>query len=353
MRLRTASCCVLACVWAGHLWAQTAPSPALLVLSKGDHSLAIVDPSTMKAVGHVPSGPDPHEVIASSDGQLAFISNYGAESHTITVANLQTQTVQQVIDIFPLHAAHGLFFAGGELYFTAEMSKVIGRYSLADQKIDWILGTGQNRTHMIRVSLDLNHIYTANVDSGTITIIDKVNGVAGGLGAPPPPGAPRGLGQPTARKEDWQETLIPTGRGTEGFDISPDGKELWAAAADKGTIAIIDLSTKQKVQDLDADVPWANRLKFTPDGKYVFVSILSDQHGGNLAIFDAHTHKLVKRMKVGQYSEGILMQPDGSHAYLACTPDNDVAVIDLKTLEVVGHIDAGKGPDGMAWVAAH
>ncbi len=44
-----------------------------------------------------------------------------------------------------------------------------------------------------------------------------------------------------------------------------------------------------------------------------------------------------------------LMQPDGARAYVACTADNYVAVIDLKTLAVINHIDVGGGPDGLAW----
>jgi YVTN family beta-propeller protein len=44
------------------------------------------------------------------------------------------------------------------------------------------------------------------------------------------------------------------------------------------------------------------------------------------------------------------MQPDGERAYVACTPDNFVAVIDLHSMEVVGRIQAGQSPDGLAWV---
>jgi YVTN family beta-propeller protein len=44
------------------------------------------------------------------------------------------------------------------------------------------------------------------------------------------------------------------------------------------------------------------------------------------------------------------MAPDGKVAYVACTPDGYVAIVDLATLEVKGHINAGPGPDGMAWV---
>lgn len=53
------------------------PSPALLVLEKEDKSLAIVDPGTLKIVGRVPAGEDPHEVVVNQDGSRAYISNYG------------------------------------------------------------------------------------------------------------------------------------------------------------------------------------------------------------------------------------------------------------------------------------
>jgi hypothetical protein len=34
---------------------------------------------------------------------------------------------------------------------------------------------------------------------------------------------------------------------------------------------------------------------------------------------------------------------------VACTPDSYVVIVDLKSLEVAGHIEAGKQPDGLAW----
>jgi YVTN family beta-propeller protein len=43
------------------------------------------------------------------------------------------------------------------------------------------------------------------------------------------------------------------------------------------------------------------------------------------------------------------MQPDGARAYVACSPDNYISIIDLKTLAVAGRIEAGRQPDGMAW----
>ena len=332
MKVRLFFTVMLAYLGAATLWAASTPSPALLILAKQDHTLEIVDPATLKVVARIPAGEDPHEVIASTDGRRAYISNYGFGAyHTISVADLVGQKALPKIDLTPLDGPHGLVFAGGELYFTAEVNKAFGRYNPTTKNIDWILGTGQDRTHMIVVSKSLDRIYTSNVNSGTITIIDKVPTSTA-------PGPPRGA-------QGWEETVIHTGMGTEGFDVSPDGKELWSAAAQDGKVSIVNVAAKKVVQTLDAHLTRANRLKFTPDGKYVFVSRL----GGDVAIFDAATRREVKRLSLGRGAGGILMQPDNSRAYIACSPDNYVAVIDLKTLKEIGRIQTERGPDGMAW----
>jgi len=344
MKWRVISAVLLACFSAPTIFAQSTPSPALLVLAKRDKTLAIVDPATLKLLAKIPAGNDPHEVIASADGKSAYISNYGGGAYnTISVADLVAQKAMPSIDLGALRGPHGLAYAGGKVYFTAEANKVFGRYDPATRQIDWVLGTGQNRTHMIVVSPDLDHIYTSNVNSGNISIIEKTSGPAGG-----PPGGLGGASRPGPGGPDWNETVLETGRGTEGFDVSPDGMELWSAAAQGGTISIIALGAKKVIQTWQANVGGANRVKFTPDGKYVFVSLLFGG-GANLVVFDAAARKEVKRLNLGHGAAGILMQPDGSRAYVACSPDNYVVVIDLKTLEVVGRVDVGLDPDGLAW----
>jgi YVTN family beta-propeller protein len=318
--------------------AAQGPAPGgtgvLLVLAKSDQTLAVVDPTTLKVLGRVPSGPDPHEVAVSTDGRLAYIANYNGGGNIISVIDLVAMKPLAPIDLGPLRAPHGLTFVGGKLWFTAEAAKAIGSYDPATSKVDWVLGTGQNRTHMIFVFPDLSRIVTSNVSSATMTIIDK--SAAAGRG-----------GRGGAPQMDWNETVVPVGRGAEGFDVSPDGKEIWAANAQDGTVSVIDVATKRVIDTLAANVNGANRLKFTPDGKRVFVSSLG---GAELAILDVATRKDVKRLKIGRGAAGIEMQPDGARAYVACTPDDNVAVIDLKTLEITGRIEAGRQPDGLAWV---
>lgn len=340
------------------LHAQSTPKNALLVLSKRDRTMAIVDPASLKVVAKVPVLEDPHEVIASADGKTAYVSDYGGgRYHTLSVIDLVAQKPLPPIDLGPLKGPHGLTFVAGETWFTAEGAKVIGRYDPATQKVDWVMGTGQNRTHMIYVSPDLKRIITTNVASGTVSIWEKTLRTGGpppmrpGAGPPPggmPPGPPPGGGGPPTL--DWNQTLVKVGNGSEGFDLSPDGKQVWVGNAQDGTISVIDPDAKKVTETLDANVQGVNRLKFTLDGKLVLVSLLG---GTNLVIIDASTHKTVKLLAMGNGAAGILIDPDGTKAYVSCTPDNYVAVVDLKTLTVVGKIEAGVGPDGLAWAAAN
>src|ERR1700682_2337491 len=163
------------------LYAAETPHTALLILAKSDQTMSIVDPATQTVVAQLPAGPDPHEVISSADGHFAYISNYGGGAfNTITVVDLVNQKVLPVIDLGPLRGPHGLAFVDGKLWFTAEGAKVVGSYDPATQKIDWVLGTGQNRTHLIYVFPGHERMITSNVNSATIMLIEKSAGLAPG-----------------------------------------------------------------------------------------------------------------------------------------------------------------------------
>jgi DNA-binding beta-propeller fold protein YncE len=157
-------------------------------------------------------------------------------------------------------------------------------------------------------------------------------------GAPAPPAAYTAL--------SWKHTLIPVGMGAEGFAVSPDERETWVGNQD-GTISILDLSAETIKETLAAGVPGANRLKFTPDGRLVLVTMHT---GKELMVIDAASRKLVKKIAIEERgASGIAIQPDGARAFIACPRDHFVAVVDLRSLEKTGQIDAGREPDGLTW----
>jgi YVTN family beta-propeller protein len=298
----------------------------LIVLNKNDATMSFIDPATGKTLGTVPTGEAPHEAAVSTDGKLAFAANYGAQTpgNTISVIDIATRREVRKLDVSPLRRPHGLFAHDGKLYFTAEINRAIGRYDPASNQIDWILGTGQAGTHMVLSNKDGSVLFTANIGGDSMSVIERGN-------------------NPLA----WNVTIVPVGKGPEGFDLSPDGKQLWAAHSRDGAVSVIDVATKKVTQTIDAQTKRSNRLKFTPDGAH---ALISDLDGGELVIIDTATRKVTKRLPLGKQPEGILITPDGSRAFVAIAGDNQLAVVDLKTFEVTSRISTGGNPDGMAWV---
>jgi YVTN family beta-propeller protein len=297
----------------------------LLVLNKEDATLAIVEAASGKVLGTVPTGEGPHELVVSSDGKFAFASNYGtgpAPGHTISMIDIAAQKETRRIDVAPLSRPHGLAFAGGKVYFTAEASKKIARYDPAANKIDWEFETGQTTTHMLLPMKDPRTIFTSNIGSDSVSMVEQSS-------------------------SGWTQTVIPVGKGPEGIDVSPNGREIWSAHSRDGGVSVIDVGTKKVAHTIALGTKRSNRIKLTPDGKFALVS---DLDAGDLVIVDAAARKEIKRIALGKMPEGILITPDGSQVFVAVNGDNNVAVIEPKSWTVSRRISAGKGPDGLAWV---
>jgi YVTN family beta-propeller protein len=221
-----------------------AAAAQLLVLNKSDATLSFVDPQTGKTSKTIATGEGPHEIELSSDGKLAFVSNYGARTagHTLSVIDVEKQTEIERVDLKNLLRPHGLSFASGYAYFTAEDSHSIGRLDPKRRRVDWTFETAQDRTHMILATNDGKTLYTTNMGSNTVSVIEQRDG-------------------------KWEQTLISVGKGPEALDLSPDGRALWTAHSQDGGISIIDPATKKVVHSFDARTKRSNRLKFTPDGR--------------------------------------------------------------------------------------
>ena len=311
---------------------------AILVGAKQARTLAIVDAQTFQVVARVPIGEDPHEVVVAPDDRTAYISQLGDGTlPTISRVDLIQEKPLPPAEILPLRGGHGLAVHGDKLWFTAVASKAIGELDPATGRVLAVLGTGQDNTHMLWISRDGRKIVAANAGAGTMSVFDLVE-----------PRVNTGASQSYANNDapDWRHTLIPVGEKAEGFAVSPDEHEAWVGNAD-GTISVLDLTANKAVARFNAGTLGANRVRFTPDGARVVITMHT---GKDLVVLDAHTRRVIQRIPIEERgASGIQMDPSGHRVFIACPRDHFVAVVDLDKLERIATIDVGKEPDGIAW----
>ena len=310
-------------VFSGQIFAQ-GNQKYLLVLNKNEASLTILDPADLRVLGKVPVGDSPHEVVASADGKTAFVANYGAQTpgSTLSVIDLQTKKELRRVDLAPLMRPHGIQEIGGKIYFSAETNRAIARYDPAANKVDWLMGTGQNASHMVVGSADQKRFYTANIGSDSVTMFEFQN--------VPPAGS--------------QVTHIAVGKQPEAIDLSPDGKEVWVGLNVEGAIDIVDTATKKFKEKVSlGGRPY--RVKFTPDGKQVFATMLPSKE---IIVLDAATRKETRRIKLESTPLGIVFSKDGKFAFVTAVQNDFVLKIDLEKFETVAKAETGKAPDGVA-----
>lgn len=311
------------------------PKHYLLALSKTEHKLVVLDYKALDTIARIAVGNDPHEIVTSPDGHYAYISvpMMNSNGHEIDIVNLKTLKLEKEVDTRPFYIPHGLVYRDDRLWFTAQGSKAVAIYDVKQEKVTDVFGTGQDFTHLIHLTPDGNRFYTTNVESGTVSIYEKKE--------IPPYMPPTGVLPANAKpRVEWRQTLINVGFGAEGFDVSPDGKELWTARPD-GHVIIVDLDRKAVKADINSNVLGLHRLKITPDGKTVCIVSVKT---GDLLFYNMQSRKLEKQMNIGK-GAGIYIDKD-NRMFVSCTPDNAVVVIDLKTRKEIKRLAIGR-PDGV------
>ena len=303
------------------------PSEAvLLVVNKSESSLSFVDPATGAEVARVRTGHAPHEVAVSGDGRRAYVTDYGTgprAGSTLTVVDVPARRVVRTIDLSPHTRPHGVVVADDcTVWVTTEGTAHVLQVDPVAGRVLQAVETGEQVTHMVGLAPRLGKAVTANIGSGTVTIVDTEAG--------------RVLEQ------------VATGAGAEGLDIAPDGRVAYVTNREAGTLSEVDLETHTVRRSLTVG-SFPIRVKVMPGGRRALVS---NAEADEVAVVDLEEWRVERRIPVGAVPVGILITPDGRRAFVANTSADRISVIDLDAWEVVGTIDAGDEPDGMAWADA-
>ncbi|HWW55641.1 MAG TPA: beta-propeller fold lactonase family protein [Sphingopyxis sp.] len=309
----TTLCCALF-LPAGAVAAET-----LLVGNKAEDTLSIIALASGEELARLPTGKMPHEIAISPDGKQAAVVAYGGT--TIDVFDVAARTKLKTIDLSPNERPHGLLWlSDGRLIATTEGSQSVA--VVAPDGTVTSIATGQQGTHMIVVAPDNRTAYTANIASGTVSVLDL---------------------------DDAKKLRdLAVGGKPEGLALAKGGRELWVGDLDAPRVSIWDTATGVRIAEQPVD-PVAIRVLASPDGKLIATSNIAS---GTISLFDAETRAPVQTIRVsGEQAKGqvtLLFSADSKRLYAAETGHDKVAEIDIATGKVLRRIAAGKNGDGLA-----
>lgn len=313
MRPPLAAAALCALMLAGPVAAET-----LLVGNKGEDTLSLIALASGEELARLPTGKMPHEIAVSPDGRQAAVVAYG--STTIDVFDVARRTKIRTIDLSPNQRPHGLvWLSDGRLVATTEGSESVA--VVAPDGAVTSIATGQKGTHMVVVAPDNRTAYTANIGSGTVSVLDL---------------------QAATKLRD-----LAVGGKPEGLALTHGGRELWVGDLDAPRVRIWDTAKGEQIAEQPVD-PVAIRVMASPDGKLVATSNVAS---GTISLFDAETRAPLRTIKVsGDAAKAqvtLLFSADSKRLYAAETGHDKVAEIDVASGEVRRRIAAGKNGDGL------
>jgi len=304
------------------LCAAAARPETVLVADKDGDALLVFDTATGRVEKSIPVGGNPHEVIATADGRLAFTGN--ARSNTVSVVDMREgkETKRLASPLFQYPHGLALHPDGKTLYLTSEQNRLLLLIDVASLEIKGQVPTGKDGSHMVVLSPKGDLAYIADRGSAAVTIVDtKKNAVAGHMAA---------------------------GEGVEGIALSTDGKWLLVGNRTANDIQLFDAPARKSV----ARIPVAAdpvRVAISPDGKRALVP---HRRSSELYLVDLAKRAVMAKVKTGREPGGALFLPGGKTAIVANTGEGTLSILDLEPLAVRSTHPAGKGPDGMHLIRA-
>ncbi len=229
--------------------------------------------------------------------------------------------VVRTIDLGTHARPHGIAFLPGDsvVAVTSEGSGHVVLVNVIAGAVRSAIATQGNGSHMVGVVADGSRAYTGNMGSNTISELDLRTGAF-------------------VRSVEVPQT-------PEAINVTPDGKEVWVGSNNTGKISVVDASGA--VRTAAEGFGWPYRVLFTPDVRTV---VLPDMRRDEIRFLDRASHRELGRIALpGAGPQGIAITPDGRYIFQSLSKESRVAIIDVATRTVVGHLAAGSTPDGVVY----
>ena len=297
----------------------------LIVTNKTPSTATIIDVGSGRTLATLPTGHGPHEIVLSSDGRTAVVTDYGtgpAPGSTLTVIDVPGKRVARTISLGEYRRPHGIVMMPGDslVAVTVEANKAVLLVRLATGEITRVVSTGQNGSHMVGVTADGTRGWTGDIGSNTVSELDLVSG------------------------RSLRTIAVPA--QPEAINVTPDGKEVWVGSNATGLVSVVDAASGT-VRTAAEGFGWPYRVLYSPDTQLV---LLPDLRKEELRFVERTSRKELARLSLpGKGPQGITFAPNGRYAFLSFSTGGAVGIIDVAARRVVGELKAGETPDGVVY----
>ena len=295
----------------------------LIVANNGANSVSIIDTLTGQWLGALLVGRGPHEVALSSDGHTAYVAESGSpenQGNSVAVIDVAKRRFKTRFTVSDCKMPHDLRVShdGKRLWVVCAPTQTVVEMDASSGKHRQTWKTNVDGGWMLEVSPDENTLLVAHLEGGGISFIDHRSSAV---------------------------KFVPTAQGEMAFDITPNGKEVWAANSQKNSLTVIDVASRKVATQFELPGEHPVRLKFTPDGKLALIP-LSEQK--KLLLYEVPSRKLLQTIDLPATPKVTAVSKDGRRAYIGSPDSDQVMVVDLENKRVLESIKVGKQPDGVA-----
>jgi YVTN family beta-propeller protein len=322
--------------------APAAWGATLVVANKAEATASLINLESGEVVATLPTGEGPHEVGISPDGQSAMVSNYGrrgSPGQSLTLIDIPSASVVKTIDLGEYRSPHGVEWLDDDrVAVTVEANQALIVVDVEKAAVSSVIETGQQTSHMVALDPARQRAYTANIGSGSLTVLDIATG----------------------------ERLnnIETGQGAEGLTVVGETGQIWVTNREEDTVTVIDGDTLETLKTIPS-IGFPIRAAATAKGQV----LVTRARAGDLVIYDAGSFEELRvvpfdidsmgsedRLFGDRFGDssvpiGVVVDGRGEHAFVAHANADVITEVDLSSGEIVRMLHAGREPDGMGYSA--
>lgn len=340
-------------------------SDSILVVSAKENALVLKDPDSGARTAFFRVGTSPNAVAVSEDGRTAVVTNRGERisGTTICVVDLhatnlvrtiplqvQTKNLDRTVTTKSFHRPSGVTFINGDAGAPSGVqSRVLvscaieGALLLVDLVEARVIGHCELEaadSHGVAVDHSGRFAYVANHGSGTVSVVqlDRMQLVRS----------------------------IEAGGGPRGIAVHPNKDEIWVTNVSTNSISVIDLKTQRESKEFACGAMPVD-ICFGGDGEFAYVVNMQE---GDVSVFETESLRVKTVIKLQRVSQmqaklrpvtmpghfglsplptRVLIDPEGTRAWIATRRDDRIHEVNLKSLEVVRTLSAPTAPDDLGW----